>query len=140
MHVVLSHAEQAVWRNIERKERQAERMRQSLMEHVREFEDRELHSSKENGSCTTAEATGGGWTLKLGDSCELLKQIADSTIGLSIFSPPFLSLYSYSPTERDLGNSRSREEFWEHFRFIIDDLLRVTMPGRNCCVDRKSVV
>jgi DNA modification methylase len=50
-----------------------------------------------------------------------------------------MSLYTYSPTERDIGNSQSPEEFWQHFRFIITELLRVTKPGRNCCVHLSQV-
>jgi len=41
---------------------------------------------------------------------------------LSVFSPPFISLYTYSPTERDIGNSRTEDEFFHHFGFIIDEL------------------
>ena len=80
------------------------------------------------------EEAGGGWRLKLGDSVERLREVADNSVGLSVFSPPFLSLYTYSPTERDLGNSSTPDQFWEHFDFIIDGLLQKTMPGRNCCV------
>ena len=69
-----------------------------------------------------------------GDSCEVLAGVPDDSIDLSIFSPPFRSLYCYSPTERDLGNSKTPEAFNQHFGFIIDHLMRVTKPGRNCCV------
>lgn len=47
-----------------------------------------------------------------------------------MYSPPFLGLYVYSNSERDLGNSRSDEEFWHHFGFIADQIYRVLMPGR----------
>jgi DNA modification methylase len=70
----------------------------------------------------------------LGDSVERLSELADDSVGLSVFSPPFMSLYTYSPTERDLGNSASEQEFFTHFQYIIRHLLRVTQPGRNCCV------
>jgi hypothetical protein len=51
-----------------------------------------------------------------------------------VFSPPFAALYTYSSTERDLGNCKTEAEFMGHFRFIIQELLRVTMPGRICAV------
>ncbi len=73
-----------------------------------------------------------------GDSCELLKLIPDNSIGLSVFSPPFAELYSYSDDIRDLGNSRSYDEFFQHFGFIVAELARVLMPGRMCaihCID-----
>ncbi len=66
-----------------------------------------------------------------GDSCEVLPQIPDESIDFSIFSPPFSSLYTYSNSERDLGNSKSDAEFYEHFRFIVKELYRLLKPGRN---------
>lgn len=87
----------------------------------------------------TDHATGEGWDLYLGDSCERLGEIESASIDLSIFSPPFASLYTYSPSERDLGNCSTREEFFEHFAFIIDHLLRVTKPGRLACVHVQQV-
>ena len=82
----------------------------------------------------TEDAEGIGWKMMLGDSCERLGELEDDSIDLSIFSPPFASLYTYSPSERDLGNSSDRDEFFEHFGFITDHLLRVTMVGRLACV------
>lgn len=82
----------------------------------------------------TNEATGDGWTLWLGDSCERMAEIRDESIDLSVYSPPFASLFTYSPSERDLGNSSTRAEFIEHYGFIIRENLRITKPGRLCCV------
>ena len=82
----------------------------------------------------TDDAYGDSWHLMLGDSCERLREIDPDSIGLSVYSPPFASLFTYSPSPRDLGNSASRGEFLEHYRYIIDELLRVTMPGRVTCV------
>lgn len=82
----------------------------------------------------TDDAHGPGWRLMLGDSCERLGELDDDSIDLSVFSPPFASLYTYSPSERDLGNSSDRDEFCEHFGFITDHLLRVTKTGRLACV------
>lgn len=79
-------------------------------------------------------AHGENWTLYLGDSCERLSELADNSIDLSIQSPPFASLFTYSPSMRDLGNSSSRTEFVEHYKFIIREQLRVTKPGRLACI------
>ena len=65
-----------------------------------------------------------------GDCVEVVQGIPDESIHYSIFSPPFASLYTYSNSERDMGNSKTDQEFYEHFKFLIGDLLRVTMPGR----------
>lgn len=82
----------------------------------------------------TDDARGDAWHLMLGDSCERLAEIPEASVDLSIYSPPFATLYTYSPSERDLGNSASREEFIEHYGFIIREMLRVTKPGRLSAV------
>ena len=78
---------------------------------------------------TTDEATGTNWTLWNGDSCERMQEMDNNSVDLSVSSPPFASLYTYSDSIRDLGNSTDRAQFLEHYRFIIDQLLRVTKPG-----------
>lgn len=65
-----------------------------------------------------------------GDCVEVTRGIPDSSIHYSIFSPPFSSLYTYSNSERDMGNSANDEEFYRHFLFLIKELFRVTIPGR----------
>lgn len=82
----------------------------------------------------TDQATGRDWTLLLGDSCERLAELGDDSVDLSVYSPPFASLYVYSASERDLGNCAGRDEFFAHYRFVVDEMLRVTKPGRNSCV------
>ena len=79
-------------------------------------------------------AGGKNWDLLLGDSCKRMAEIPDESIGMSVYSPPFASLFTYSPSPRDLGNSASRAEFFEHYAFIIKENLRITPPGRICCV------
>ncbi len=87
----------------------------------------------------TDDARGENWHLMLGDSCERLAELADASIDLSICSPPFAQLYNYSPSPRDLSNSRDRAEFFEHYRFIIREQLRVTKPGRLACVHVQQI-
>ena len=82
----------------------------------------------------TDERQGDRWRLLLGDSCERIEELEPESVDLSVFSPPFASLYTYSPSPRDLGNSHSREEFLEHFGYVIRGLLRATKPGRLACV------
>lgn len=65
-----------------------------------------------------------------GDSVEVVKGLPDESIHYTIFSPPFASLYTYSNSDRDMGNCAGNDEFVEHFGFLIGELLRVTMPGR----------
>jgi len=82
----------------------------------------------------TDDAEGTDWRLMLGDSCERLGELPDESIDLSVYSPPFASLFTYSPSERDLGNSANRAEFFEHYGFIIRENLRLTKPGRLACI------
>jgi len=71
------------------------------------------------------------FSLYHGDSAEVLKGLPDRSIHYSIFSPPFASLYTYSNSERDLGNSKDNAEFFEHYaKFIAPELFRVLKPGR----------
>lgn len=70
------------------------------------------------------------YALYNGDSAEVLQGIPNDSVHYSIFSPPFASLYTYSNSERDLGNCRTTEEFYEQFKFIVKQLYRVLMPGR----------
>lgn len=65
-----------------------------------------------------------------GDSCEVAKGIPDNSIHYTIFSPPFASLYTYSNSDRDMGNSKGDDEFYEHFKYLVSELYRITMPGR----------
>lgn len=87
----------------------------------------------------TDESFGDGWKLMLGDSCERLAEVGDDSVDLSVYSPPFASLYVYSPSPRDLGNSRSTEEFFTHYAFVVREVLRATKPGRLSCVHVANV-
>lgn len=65
-----------------------------------------------------------------GDSAEVMCRLPDNSMDYSIFSPPFEDLYTYSDSDRDLGNCRSTDEFYEQFGFIVEELFRIMKPGR----------
>jgi len=71
------------------------------------------------------------WSMYHGDSVEVLGGLPGYSVGYSIFSPPFASLYTYSNSPRDMGNVRNDSEFFEHFDYLIQMLKRVMMPGRD---------
>lgn len=77
---------------------------------------------------------GNGWQMAHADCIEALAGTADDLADFSIYSPPFASLYTYSASDRDLGNCRSHAEFHEHYRFVLAEMLRVTKPGRNMSI------
>ena len=76
--------------------------------------------------------TDGKMAVYNGDCIEVMRGLPDESVGYSIFSPPFSSLYTYSNSPRDLGNVRDDEEFFAHFAFVVRELYRVTKPGRLC--------
>jgi DNA modification methylase len=81
------------------------------------------------------------YALYHGDCVEVLRGLPDASIGYSIFSPPFASLYTYSNSPRDMGNVRNDAEFFDHFDYLIAELRRVMKPGRNVsfhCMDMPS--
>ena len=65
-----------------------------------------------------------------GDSCEILREIPSNSVHFEVYSPPFASLYTYSNSERDLGNTRNDGEFFQQFEYIVKELYRVLVPGR----------
>lgn len=71
------------------------------------------------------------FALYCGDSCEIMKGIPNNSIGYSIFSPPFADLYTYSNSERDMGNVKGYGMFFEQFKFIISELYRILKDGRS---------
>lgn len=77
------------------------------------------------------QTVGENFALYHGDSVEVLKGLPEASVGYSIFSPPFASLYTYSNSPRDLGNCRSDADFFEHFGYIVRELRRVMRPARN---------
>lgn len=74
------------------------------------------------------------YALYNGDCMELMPALPDGSIHLSVYSPPFAGLYHYSSSERDLSNARNYDEFFAHYRFVVEELHRLTMPGRITAV------
>jgi len=64
------------------------------------------------------------------DCIEVLRGLPSDSVHYSIFSPPFASLYTYTASDRDMGNCSTHNEFFQHFEFLVDELLRVLKPGR----------
>lgn len=140
VHIVMSDLESEIYDNVMRKDAMAKRLRTKLIEQINKYERKELGMSsdlttdyKENTKC------GDGWIAMLGDSCQRLKEIADESIDLSVYSPPFADLYTYTSSDRDLGNSRGWDEFFNHYHFVIQEVLRVTKPGRLTCVHTSDI-
>lgn len=133
--IVTSDAESQIVDNVNRKERQAEELAQGIIDAMKDAQIESVLGAvgrKETYKVKTEK--GDGWEMKLGDCVERVKEIETATVGMSVFSPPFAQLYTYSASERDLGNSKDYDQFFKRFAFLIPELLRVTKPGRRCCV------
>lgn len=130
-YVVTSEAEGAVVRNIERKQRQAEEMMEGMVQHMKnEMQKQVKGAAREVAKYERRVEQSGNWRIHLGDCVEVLRDIPTDSIDYSVFSPPFSSLYTYSNSERDLGNCTDYRVFKEHFKFVVRELYRVLKPGR----------
>jgi DNA modification methylase len=87
-----------------------------------------------NNSYDTLEENNEWYKIKRGDCVQLISSIDDESIGLSVFSPPFAELYTYSSHVEDMGNSKDYNEFLIQFSYLIKELHRVMMSGRNVAV------
>lgn len=65
-----------------------------------------------------------------GDCVDVAKTLPDNSVDFSVYSPPFESLYVFSNSERDMGNSATSEDFWTHYRYLIAEMYRAMKPGR----------
>lgn len=130
-YVIVSETEGAVVRNIERKEQQAKEMMDGMVEQMKIEMQKQVRGAVERTShLVNQEEHADGWRVILGDCVNEVSLMAEGSIDYTIFSPPFASLYTYSNSERDMGNCRDHAEFYSHFKFLVKDLLRVTKPGR----------
>lgn len=138
--IVTGDIEGEVVANVRRKEREAATAADAVVAVVRDQQIAELCGNAPVApEVREGEASGPSWQLLLGDCVERVREIETGSVGLSVFSPPFASLYTYSASERDMGNSRGYDQFFEHFGFLVPELLRVTIPGRRACVHVQQV-
>ena len=130
VHIIIGSAETDVLTNVKRKERKAKEMMDTVAEHIKNSGlvlNQEVQEKTEYRQDVTS---GEGWTMMLGDCVETIKTIESDSIDYTVFSPPFTSLYTYTDSNRDMGNCKDAEQFSRHFAYLIPELLRVTKPGR----------
>lgn len=132
VYVFASQAEGAVVANIQRKEKQAAEMMESIVAEMREFNLEK--SGRQTMEYRSDVAEGDGYKLFLGDSVDQLDKIETESVGLAVFSPPFPGMYTYTNSPRDIGNSKDIDELMNHFQFMMPKILRVLKPGRSCVI------
>ncbi len=134
--LILSNPEQTIIDNVKRKEKETALLIDGVIKEVSDFSKAEIGKGvvRHMEEYKTSIEKGDLWEMSNGDTTETIKRIETERIDFTIFSPPFSQLYTYSPSDRDLGNSKSDEEFWNHFGYIIPELLRIIKPGRITAV------
>ena len=131
VHIISSESEGEVKKNIERKAAQADERSRQMVAHMRKFTTMEIKGiSIEKSDYSRDLKSGDGFDLHLGDCVEVTQEMEDESIDYTVFSPPFASLYTYSNSDRDMGNSRNHAEFYANFEYLIGELFRVTRSGR----------
>lgn len=131
IHVVVSDHETGIVENIHQKERESTTLMNHLIASTAEME-RDILSEGQRQPDTTPiqHLTGPDWEILHGDCVDGMRCLEDACIDFSVYSPPFLSLYQYTSSASDLGNTRNAAQFFAHFRYVAAALLRLTKPGR----------
>lgn len=132
VHIVSTDIEAAVLKSIKRKQEAADEMAEEMVSRMKDTTLSELNGFTQSLDKieTGAVVSGDGWTMHHGDCVDVVRTIESETIGYSVFSPPFASLYTYSDDPRDMGNCPDNDAFFEHLKYLIPELYRVTQPGR----------
>ncbi len=131
-YVVTSDAEGAVVQNVKRKERESAHVMEQVVQYTRDAV--EGQTTRQEAPYLEDKAEGGPWTLHLGDCVEVARRLPTESVDLSVFSPPFPGMYTYSNSVRDMGNSKGIDDLMRHFGYLAPELLRITNPGRSCFV------
>lgn len=128
--VVVSDQETAIVANVISKRDASDEMKEQMTRRSMRIRTDESMTARDSMPYVTDAAHGENWDLLLGDCVERIREIPDGSVGYTIFSPPFASLYTYSNSDRDMGNCKTDDEFAEHFAYLIPELYRVTANGR----------
>ena len=131
VHVISAESEGAVVANIKRKEEQNALMGAEMVKHMSESMKREIFGAEQEKTEYVRHVTvTDNWTIHNADCIDLAREIPDESIDFTIYSPPFESLFSYSNSDRDMGNNKSSDEFRYHYQFLIEENFRIMRPGR----------
>ena len=131
VHTIAASTEGNVVENLRRKDEEAEEMAEEMAANTQDLTRMNLRGTKRTAmSYERMVAEGKDWTVHLADCVDLAEEMDSDSIHFSVYSPPFESLYTYSNSERDMSNSKFSGEFWQHYRFLIEQTFRVMVPGR----------
>jgi DNA modification methylase len=135
VHVISAESEGAVVANIKRKEEQNEVIGYEMVKYMSESIKREIFGAGQEKMDYVRQVTEDEkWTIHNADCIDLAKEIETESIDFTIYSPPFESLFTYSNSDRDMGNNKSTGEFQLHYQFLIDETFRIMKQGRLVAV------
>lgn len=130
VHIVVTEKETSIVENVTSKRAATSGMQREMVGRAKSTVSDLAMASRDVAEYVEREDTGEGWRMLEGDCVTRLREIETGSVGFSVFSPPFASLYTYSNSDRDMGNSKDDAEFMERFGFMLKELYRVMMPGR----------
>ena len=134
-YVVQAKTEGAILKNINRKIEQHKNMQEKMKLAAAAFTENRIKELTKNTEIKIISDS--DWKLYHGDCVRAAKMIPSDTIDFSIFSPPFADLFTYSDDLQDMGNCHGLDDFTKHFEFLIEEIKRIMVPGRevavHCC-------
>ena len=132
VHLFTAENEGQILANLKRKEKAHNELSKNMVEFMKDIMDKELQGTANivddyKEDTYTSECV----TVHMGDCVKWAKRMDSDSIDYSVFSPPFVDLFTYSNSDHDMGNCTSDEEFNQQFRYLVDELFRVIKPGHN---------
>lgn len=139
VHLISAESEGDIMQTLERKQEAHREMQEAMNEAM--GDSGLVASGRRELSINVGgeSASGEGWTMYRDDCIQSLRTMEDDSIDFTIFSPPFSNLYIYSDSVNDMGNCAGDAEFFEHFGYLLPELLRVTLPGRLMAIHCKDL-
>ena len=130
VHIVISELERGIVSNVMRKKDDASDMEDAMIERASNIRRDRVNTRRDSMVYVEDTVETDEYKAMMGDCVQRIREIPDDSIGFSVFSPPFASLYTYTNSEYDMGNCKTDGEFAEHFGFLVGELYRVLKPGR----------
>lgn len=132
VHLFTAENEGQILANLKRKEQAHQELSENMVGFMKDIMEKELQGTKNIVDDYKEDTySSDGFTVHLGDCVKWAKRMESESIDYSVFSPPFVDLFTYSNSDHDMGNCTSDEEFNQQFRYLVDELFRVIKPGHN---------
>ena len=132
VHLFTAENEGQILANLKRKEKSHNELSANMVGFMKDIMEKELQGTKNIVDDYKEDTySSDGFTVHLGDCVKWAKRMESESIDYSVFSPPFVDLFTYSNSDHDMGNCTSDEEFNQQFRYLVDELFRVIKPGHN---------